>query len=298
MVHTEGHMNGVNGIAFQENKNDVFATIDDGGYIFIWDNNDLSLLTKCSSGTQVRTRGCCVSLSDDGCVVGGFEDGFIRAYAITKSKFSPLKWEIVNAHKGRISSIYCDKLYILSGGQDGIVRVWARNTRQMITQISIHTKDVVSVFPDCNKPQIIHSCSLDKTVHSFDLKQNKKIILHQAKNGSILDMTQRKDHEQELITCGINTPILFWDCDVIEPVQSINYPDKLTSIETSPSGKILAAGTEFGEVIILEMATLKLMGKFIGHSSSITKIKWTPDEKQLISTSVDSSICIWNFFPN
>lgn len=86
--------------------------------------------------------------------------------------------------------------------------MWARNTRQMITQISIHTKDVVSVFPDCNKPQIIHSCSLDKTVHSFDLKQNKKIILHQAKNGSILDMTQRKDHEQELSMSAILAQLL------------------------------------------------------------------------------------------
>lgn len=86
----------------------MFATIDDGGYIFVWDNNDLSLITKCSSGTQIRTKGCCVTIADDGCIVGGFEDGFIRAFNTTKQKFSPVKWEIVNAHKGRVSAIYCD----------------------------------------------------------------------------------------------------------------------------------------------------------------------------------------------
>ena len=85
----------------------MFATIDDGGYIFVWDNNDLSLITKCSSGTQIRTKGCCVTIADDGCIVGGFEDGFIRAFNTTKQKFSPVKWEIVNAHKGRVSAIYC-----------------------------------------------------------------------------------------------------------------------------------------------------------------------------------------------
>lgn len=62
-------------------------------------------------------------------------------------------------------------------------------------------------------------------------------MYHQAGNGAILHMSQRRDSEQELgkicnfsiyfslflifillVTCGINTPILFWDCDVVEPV--------------------------------------------------------------------------------
>ena len=51
------------------------------------------------------------------------------------------------------------------------------------------------VFPDILKPNLIHSCSADKSVHTFDLKTDKKIIFHQAKNGTILHMSQRKDHE-------------------------------------------------------------------------------------------------------
>lgn len=45
------------------------------------------------------------------------------------------------------------------------------------------------MFPDNQKPNIIHSCSLDKTIHTYDLKSDKKVILHQAKNGMIMDMT-------------------------------------------------------------------------------------------------------------
>ena len=40
-----------------------------------------------------------------------------------------------------------------------------------------------------------------------------------------------------------------------------------------------------------------------GHSSPVScamtqvvKIKWTPDEKQIISASSDESICVWNFY--
>lgn len=133
-----------------------------------------------------------------GTVLSGWKDGFIRAYAIRNERVSPLKWEVVNAHKGSITSLYGDKNYYLSGGEDGIIRVWSKSAREMLSQISIHTKSVTKVFPDLLKANIIHSCSMDKTIHSYDLKIDKKIILHQGKNGSVLDMTQRKDAELEL----------------------------------------------------------------------------------------------------
>ena len=44
-------------------------------------------------------------------------------------------------------------------------------------------------------------------------------------------------------------PIFYWDCDVAEPVDYINYPGKLYCIEVSPNGKYMAAGSELGEVI-------------------------------------------------
>ena len=40
-----------------------------------------------------------------------------------------LIWEIANAHKGPVTAVYGDKNYILTGGFEGAVRVWARTTR-------------------------------------------------------------------------------------------------------------------------------------------------------------------------
>ena len=34
------------------------------------------------------------------------------------------------------------------------------------------------MFPDLAKPNLIHSCSADKTIHTYDLKSDKKVILH------------------------------------------------------------------------------------------------------------------------
>lgn len=38
------------------------------------------------------------------------------------------------------------------------------------------------------------------------------------------------------------------------------------------------------------------LGKYLGHSAGVNKLKWSPDEKQIVSVSLDGSICIWNFF--
>lgn len=44
-------------------------------------------------------------------MAGGFSDGFVRCYEIAKKPFASVKWEIVNAHRGRVTTIYIVNLY-------------------------------------------------------------------------------------------------------------------------------------------------------------------------------------------
>lgn len=67
----------------------------------------------------------------------------------------------------------------------------------------------------------------------------------------------------------------------------------------SPSGRYLAFGTETNEVFVYQLNGLNsftFLGKGLGHSGPVTKVKWSPDEKQIISVSTDSSISVWNFY--
>lgn len=79
-------------------------------------------------------------------------------------------------------------------------------------------KDIVSLFPDLDKPHIVHSCSMDRSISTYDLKLEKRINGHSTTNGALYGMTQRKDNEHELVTCGQGAPIYFWDCDEKNPV--------------------------------------------------------------------------------
>ena len=51
-------------------------------------------------------------------------------------------------------------------------------------------------------------------------------------------------------------------------------------MDVSPSGKFLAFGTETNEVYVYSLVNgVNFLGKGVGHSSPVSKIRWTPDEK-------------------
>ena len=61
----------------------------------------------------------------------------------------------------------------------------------------------------------------------------------------------------------------------------------------------MAFGTETNEVFVYSIAGLDqftFLGKGLGHSSPISRLNWSPDERQIITVSADCSISVWNFF--
>lgn len=90
---------------FPSMKSEVFATIDNDGSIFIWDGEELTIRNKCHLMGK-NLVGKTVTFTDDGLVAGGWEDGFIRAFEGGKAKNGVMRWEIANAHRGNVTSLF------------------------------------------------------------------------------------------------------------------------------------------------------------------------------------------------
>lgn len=65
-------------------------------------------------------------------------------------------------------------------------------------------------------------------------------------------------------------------------------------LKISNTGNICAVGSDDGELHLYHIPSFELIGKAIGHSAKIMDLKWSPDDKQIISVSYDNSICVWN----
>jgi cilia- and flagella-associated protein 52 len=130
MLHTDSHTGSINDLTFG-NRSDQFLAIDENGAVKLWDLSEYKSIFTNNQIKNSRGSSCCMA-KDDSSIVTGWRDGFIRAYETS----GRVLWEIANAHRGAVTSLYCDANYILSGGEDGAVRVWARTTRKLLIQFN------------------------------------------------------------------------------------------------------------------------------------------------------------------
>lgn len=287
--HSECSYTPVNAICYG-NLPDYFYSVDDYGNVIQWDLNEYNFRSIHRGNNKDKATS--ITIGDDANIFVGYSGGGI---SIFEHNLESKIYEFP-AHKGKVNCIFVNCNYILSGGQDGVVRIWARTNYEMVMQFSAHHKEVHALFADFSYSNIIYSGGEDKNMNCFDLKQQKKVISHGMKNGFIFGMDQRKNNNKEVLSVGFNCGLCLWDFYKPDPVVELNLGRNFFCLKISNSGKYIALGSEFGELWILCIDSLKILSTMQGHSQRISSISWAPDDKQIITCCMDNSICIWNFY--
>jgi WD40 repeat protein len=293
------HTGPVNDVAFPPGVSDVAATVSEQGELFVW---DLSTYAHISSAV-VSSAGRCVSMTGTHETLVGYEDGFVRAWCTESGQHGRLMWQIANAHRGAVTCIAQSNDVIITGGEDMVTRVWHRSTRELLTQFQKHRKAVAAVKLDEEIKHYFHTCAEDRTVCTYDLKQNKTVVVHTIQAGNMTGLSQRKDHEKEMVTCGLDGRILFWDVDYADPVGALSPSvpfhegtSKLTCVSISPSGRFMACAGAEHLLYLFDLQSCEQMQTLEGHSKAVKSLAWSGDERQIITVSDDGCMAVWNFF--
>jgi WD40 repeat protein len=273
-----------------------FATGSRNGEIRTWDLTDYA----CLSVLRMPKCGAVLSMAmvDSDRILSGWQDGSIRC---SDSNGKQL-WFIPTAHRDGTTTIaaHVDNSlqYFATGGGDGAIRVWKYTNRELITQYTEHRRGVAKILIDFKAPNIVHSVGGDCSVLSYDLKAGKRIICHIVNNGVMSNMTQRKDGEQEVITCDSYGRLLYWDVDIREPVLAVQDPSRqmIRTCQVSPSGKFLAFAGDDQILKVLDSQSFQIISLGQSHSGPILTLHWTPDERQILTGGEDMCISVWNFY--
>ena len=300
ILHSTSHTSSINSIAFNEiaKINDYCYTVDDNGNLFQFDLNDFNVLGYIPANDDENAtnfdvpRATSVTIGDDQSIYIGYSTGMLRNYS---NDFSNKIFEI-QTHKGNVNCIYVDGNYILTGGEDGIVRVWTRRTHELVMQIPAHHKNVREVFADLNKPNLLYSCGEDRELICYDMKLQKRQNTQKVSNGVLTGIAQKIDKENEIISVGVNCNLCVWDFYQSNPVKEIDLGDRMMTIKISHNGKYFALGSCSGELWLFKLPECQFISKSQGHSREINRLQWSPDDKQIVSVSSDSSLCIWNVY--
>ena len=55
-------------------------------------------------------------------------------------------------------------------------------------------------------------------------------------------------------------------------------------------------GVDADADVLCDTQTLKIVSQSMGHSGRALGVRWSPDEKQVVTVGTDCCIAVWNFY--
>jgi WD40 repeat protein len=321
-VAAEAPLGGLRDTCLSPERPDLFATVSNDGLLRVWDLNTYSVMSyfslahgaRAGHATDVAFPTACAFDPEPLHVVCGWSDGRIRCVRASSSK-GEVAWTLANGHRGSVHTVKVCPLYIVSGGEDSVIRIWSRGTKDLVAQLQNHKLPTTGVCIDNTTCSIVHTFSLDMTLLAFDLSKQdtnrnvkgpKQVAMHSYSGcGGFTCATQRPNHEHEMIIGTADGTVLVYDLDYPQPVLVITDAARMrvTACECSPDGNHLVVGLADGSLVVYRLredekdkTQFTLVLQAVCHSGAVVRCCWTADGKQILSSGADGELIVWNFY--
>lgn len=285
------HHSQINDVAFPQGCSELFATCSKGE-IRLWNSRNRKELLR----IRVPNQDCLsVFIAPDGkSIVSGWDDGKIRAFYPESGK---LLYVIHDAHQEGVTALDMtqDSQFILSGGTDGQVRYWRLLPQKQRMEVSLkeHKGGVNFIQIRSDGLQAI-SASNDGSCLIWDMRRFIRLAAVYASTMFKCSL-YHPDHSQ-FLTCGSDRKITYWDAvdaNAIRIVTPKGCDSELTTLDITADGSHFVSGG--GDKVIriwdYDEGFVDMEGH--GHSGSITRAVYTPDQKNVVSVGAEGGIFIW-----
>jgi len=277
-------------VAYPSGISELFLTCCADGVVTMWDANDYSARLRC----PVRTRAYPISVAGTPDVfVAGYSDGRLISFDCAQGM---QLWEVDDAHKGGVTCVQLasNVRFVLTGGNEGEVRVWDFRTREMATHLKEHGSRVngLKLFPG---DQYAISASRDRCLLTWDLVAQRRLTAHRAKHGG-LNCVAVMQNQTTVFTASQEKTITEWDLRQADPVRTWDVDEEVLSMSLSPDNRFLATCGTGLSVRVWDVAANSECSRGVGHSRTVQRLAFSPDGKQLVSVGLDHAIMMWNFY--
>jgi len=226
-------------------------------------------------------------------IVTGWSDGKIRAFL---PESGTLAFVINDAHKNGCTSIAVtsDCKRIVSGGEEGEVRIWSINshTQTMEASLKEHRSrvcDIQLTKDDCRA----FTASTDGSCILWDLNEKNRSIC-------LFESTQFKTicfhpDESQIITSGTDRKITYWDTFDGQAIRVLDgsATAELATLDVAKSGSHFITGSGDNTVKLWDYDIGMCSYQGLGHSGSVNSVKIAPNSEFAVSVGSEGGIFIW-----
>ena len=214
-------------------------------------------------------------------------------------------WAVPEAHSAKAGGVTAlalahNQRFCVTGGGDAKVRVWDLRSREMVAGFAEHGAAVTGLAIYRDDAHVL-SCSRDKSFICWDLRKECRVSQHVQRMGALHAIAVTRD-QSLVVTCGMEKKLNLWDLREAAPVLSISpvhgVDHEALTVGVSHGSDLVATGGSDGAVKVWDLRhTAKAMAECTnGHSGAVRKVRWAPDDKQLVSVGLDGVIAIWNCY--
>lgn len=288
----DNHYEAVSGVAYAPDDSSFFVTCSHDGTVRVWDVSDYSVSARGYCQTSIVGVPMCVAFTGE-VIISGWRDGKMRAHDAENGE---LLWSIANAHRGGVTALQVshNRKFVVSGGEEGEVRVWEIRTREMILHLKQHTMSVTSLCIFEDDSQVV-TASRDRSILRWDLRLGQRNAALTQRMGGINSIVLMPDASQ-VLSVGQEKRVSFWELREPSPLQWIDVGSEQMCVCRTSDGVLFATGGDDHKVRVWHFESAKLVAEGIGHSRPIISLQFSHDDKQLVSVGVDGSVLLWNVY--
>ncbi|OKH43238.1 hypothetical protein NIES2101_31105, partial [Calothrix sp. HK-06] len=198
---------------------------------------------------------------------------------------------IFRGHQGLVNSvaISTDKQTIVSGGDDGTVRLWDSKGKQA-AELRGHQGSVNSVAISTDKQTIV-SGGDDGTVRLWDSKGKQVAELrgHQTPVLSVVISTDK----QTIASGSADGTVRLWDSKGKQVAELRGHQTPVSSVAISIDKQTIASGIALGTMRLWDSKG-KQVATFKGHQGYLRSVAISTDKQTIVSGGDDGTVWLWD----
>eukprot|EP00761_Pharyngomonas_kirbyi_P005257 gb/GECH01005262.1/.p1 GENE.gb/GECH01005262.1/~~gb/GECH01005262.1/.p1 ORF type:complete len:576 (+),score=98.19 gb/GECH01005262.1/:1-1728(+) len=288
-ILSESHEEAINGVSFQRDSCDTFATCSKDGSVRCWSLDDYRVIS------QGISNGIPSSICFEREILfAGYESGNIKSF---DSIDGTQLWSMDNAHKHAVTSVKVGQniKFFISGDSSGSLRLWEIKHRDLVCEFMEHGGGITDLETFDNNAQLLSS-SKDKSIMCWDLQEERRAAKWSQRMGSVNSIALTND-QFSFMSVGADKNITHWDLRSPKPVRTIPYGEcQPLWISLSSDNRFFATGASDQIVRLYDFETANQIGEGEGHSDSVVSLSFSPDDKQIVSVGNDGCTFVWNIF--
>jgi DNA-binding beta-propeller fold protein YncE len=198
-------------------------------------------------------------------------------------------------HKGAVTSIAYspDGTYLLSGGEDGTLRLWETATGRQVRTFTGHKAGVTSVAFSPDGSTAV-SGSNDSTLRLWDIASGRELRATDGLGWKIAGVAFSSDGKF-VASAADDNQVKIWSVPKLQLVNSLaGHGWRVTSVAFSPTGNFSLSGSEDDSLKLWDASTGQEMRSFRSGFAAVTCVAFSPDGQFALSGGKDKAVCVWD----